>query len=356
MSDSAVAVTDRKLLDRAHNLLSGILRNDYLSDGRGHKRLRKIAAPSLPVKVKFQAKVAESLADELDDAAEDESHDVACEIELVAEQDEADVDDVVALACDEQYEASKPTRVRLSSSEEYRLVRAARGGSTVARDNLIVHNLGLVEMIARRYAHSARMPMDDLVAEGNFGLFEAIKRFDPEYGYRFASYAKWWIRQCIEAAVMSQSRVVRLPVHVTRELRKTRSNDGETKRTNTRFASCLMTDVSNSETSGDSSESLSVLDNMPADDSSSPDFALDQQKQLECLLAALAALCEEDRAILYARFGIGRDEPMTLEDVAKQMGRSGERIRQIQVRATARLREVLLTFGIRDASLDCHAY
>jgi RNA polymerase nonessential primary-like sigma factor len=353
MTENALRTADRNLLNRAHNLLSGILQNDYLSDGRGHKRLRKLMtndSQSTVTRQPEKVKPAPRLVEEhfVDDALE-----VADASGPIDTADDIDSLEAIESVEADGYQAPKATRARLSSSDEYQLVRAARAGSTTARDKLILHNLGLVEMIARRYANSARMPMDDLVAEGNFGLFEAIERFDPEYGYRFASYAKWWVRQCIDAAVMSQSRVVRLPAHVNRELRKKPIHVEEPNRVNPRFASRLMTDISNVEAYGDSTESISVLDNMPADDSSSPDFALDQQKQLECLLAALNSLCEEDRSILYARFGIGRDEPMTLEDLAKEMGRSGERVRQIQVRATTRLREVLLKFGIRDASLSC---
>lgn len=344
MQAKAPISTDRALLERAHNLMSGILQRDYLSDGRGHKRLRKLDA--LQAKNDTNSRSGRPVANlcypEIDGTpippdAEALEPDLFEEHGFAEECDEAPHD---------AYVGTKRVFRHLTSSEEYQLVCAARGGSEVARDKLVVHNLGLVEMIARRYWRRTTMPLDDLIAEGNFGLFEAIKRFDPEYGYRFASYAKWWVRQCIEAALMSQSRVVRLPAHVNRELRKSWSADDPTA-PDARFSGCLLNNVSHVDAAtGDHAEPLNILDSIPADESFSPDFALDQQKQRQCLFAALAQLSEDDRAILQARFGIGCEEPLTLHDVAKKMGRSSERIRQLQARAMQRLHLILLDIGV----------
>lgn len=344
---------DPTMIHRVQNLLGGILQGDYLSDGIGHKRLRKLAATpkktTPTVQPTAQGNAFEAAADE----SFDPEHETAYEQSADATHgiDNPNGDDTEPYRSESAPSTGRNTQryaqraTQLTSPEEYQLVRAARAGSVSARDKLVQHHLGLVVMIARRYALANTMPLDDLVAEGNFGLFEAIKRFDPEYGYRFSTYAKWWIRQCVENAIMSQSRVVRLPAHVNREIRKAKSLGEQSVNS----AVYLVTNASLNEPSYPEQEAMALLDSLPANPESMPDSCMERDEQAACLLRALESLSEEDKVVLIARFGLDNDEPSTLGEVAKKLGRSAERIRQIQERALLRLKEALLAVGLFDA-------
>lgn len=247
----------------------------------------------------------------------------------------------------------------LKPEEERALARAVRVGDASARQRMIECNLRLVVRIARRYTHQG-LAFLDLVEEGNLGLIHAVEKFDPELGYRFSTYATWWIRQTIERALMNQTRTIRLPIHVVkdirsylraaRELRQRLEHEPsaeeianlldrpieEVKRLmglNERTASI---DVS---ASRDSDRPL--LDSIP--DERTPDPAVllaDEDLQRHCH-AWLETLDDKQRAVVVRRFGLHRHERATLETIGSELGVTRERVRQIEQEALRRLRRLL---------------
>jgi RNA polymerase sigma factor (sigma-70 family) len=228
-----------------------------------------------------------------------------------------------------QYLAEISTRARLSSSEEYRLVSAAIRGDTSARQRLIEHHLGLVTLLARRYRNRGLPPLD-LIAEGNIGLMLAIRRFDPEKGFRFSTYAKWWIRQSIELALMTQTRVVRVPVYVTRKLRQS-----------TKF---LLYDVRHQARPAFEEADLepdSIIERVAAPEHDQPEWPVYADSQRQQLEKAMLRLRDSERTVLRARFGLQDDSTRTLQSIARELNVSSERVRQIQAEALEKLRQIL---------------
>jgi len=252
------------------------------------------------------------------------------------------------------------TRKRLSSSEEYCLASSASKGDADARRRLIEHQLGLVVMMARPYRNRG-LPLLDLIEEGNIGLMTAIEKFDPERGCRFSTYAKWWIRQSIELALMTQTNVVRIPVHVTRAM-KQRSR--QHARAAADSASCeesprltasrgapprgtadfLLHDVRNRQDSshGEShDEPQALIDRVAAPEHEQPDWYLQVTGQRKYLNAAIQQLKDTEQLVLRSRFGLVDDIDCTLQTVAKELNLSTERVRQIQTEALTKLRRLL---------------
>ena len=171
-----------RLLELAQECFSGALQFDYLSNGRGNRQSTPLRALRAAEPVRATPSVR--------------GHDIV-----------------------RRYLGEIATRKRLTSGEEYRLASRARKGDEAARRALIEHQLGLVVVIARPYRNRG-LPLLDLIEEGNMGLLRAMEKFDPERGCRFSTYAKWWIRQSIELALMTQAGTVRVPVHVRRALKR----------------------------------------------------------------------------------------------------------------------------------------
>ncbi|MDR3214147.1 MAG: RNA polymerase sigma factor RpoS [Azoarcus sp.] len=258
----------------------------------------------------------------------------------------------------------------LSAEEEAALTRQVRCGDFKARQTMIECNLRLVVNIAKHYLNRG-IPLLDLVEEGNLGLIHALEKFEPERGFRFSTYATWWIRQNVERAIMNQSRTIRLPVHVSKELnqivRAQRQIEASTQggSSASEIASCLDKPVDDVrailalneraislDAPLDIDPSLSVGESL-ADDSIDPPDSIIQNAEVETLLRNwIAALADKQRLVIRHRYGIDDCEVLTLEELASQLGITRERVRQIQIEALAQLRKMLRRRGIsRDALL-----
>jgi RNA polymerase nonessential primary-like sigma factor len=266
----------------------------------------------------------------------------------------------------------------LTPEQEYATALKAREGDFAARQAMIERNLRLVVSIAKNYLGRG-LPMTDLIEEGNLGLMHAIDKFEPERGFRFSTYASWWIRQNIERAIMHQARLVRLPVHVVRELnhvlKARRALEAQSARNAEdrpvrveAIAEALgrpVQEVADLLRFAEQPASLDApLDREAADhgesllDSVADDHAIDPMGQtlsheVELLLQnGLSELNDREREVLAGRYGLRDREPETLEVLAERMGLTRERIRQIQQEALLKLKRRMIRQGIdRDSVL-----
>ncbi|MGZ8189775.1 MAG: RNA polymerase sigma factor RpoS [Methylococcaceae bacterium] len=255
-------------------------------------------------------------------------------------------------------------RSKLLTADEEKIygARALRGDQE-ARKIMIESNLRLVVKISRRYLNRG-LPLLDMINEGNLGLIRAVEKFEPERGFRFSTYATWWIRQSIERAIMNQTRTIRLPIHIVKEMNtylKAQRHLAQTldyEPSAEDIATHLNKPVSQVEKLLKLNERVTSVDvpiakdfDKPLVDTISNDAVLSHDEKIQedgikrNISSWVFELPEKQREVICRRYGLCGYEEATLEQVAQELGLTRERIRQIQMDALKRLKEILQTHG-----------
>jgi RNA polymerase nonessential primary-like sigma factor len=252
----------------------------------------------------------------------------------------------------------------LTAEEEALLARRVREGDFAARQTMIERNLRLVVNIAKHYLNRG-IPLLDLVEEGNLGLMHALEKFDPARGFRFSTYATWWIRQNIERAIMNQSRTIRLPVHVVKELNQVlraqrsleASGNGEFTLEQVaqkldkpveevRAILALSEHTASLDAPLEIDPTLSIGESLADEQATAPDVRIQDSEVEELIQEWIGTLNEKQRLVIRHRYGLDECEVMTLEELASQLSLTRERVRQIQLEALGQLRRTVKRRGI----------
>lgn len=262
----------------------------------------------------------------------------------------------------------------LNSEQETTIGKRAKAGDRSAIDLMITSNLRLVVKIAKNY-RARGVPLLDLIEEGNLGLIHAVQKFEPERGFRFSTYATWWIRQSIEQAIMCQSRLVRLPVHIIKDInvvikarRELQEKDilhtvtiseiaeatGKDPETVRNLLSLLegTTTLDMNIKSHDDDKEVSLLDIVPDTKVETPFEHVDKREIVEIVRQWFEGLPEKQQMVVLYRFGLNDEEVLTLEEVGQKIGLTRERVRQIQSEVLKSLRKTFESYGIDKSALD----
>lgn len=316
-----------------------------------------------------------SILQDMDFASDDDSEEsVEVEVRTVSRksetiQDDSDSDKYSGLDATQMYLNEIGFSPLLSAEEEVYFSRKALKGCEASRKRMIESNLRLVVKISRRYVNRG-LALLDLVEEGNLGLIRAVEKFDPERGFRFSTYATWWIRQTIERAIMNQTRTIRLPIHVVKELNvylragRELAQKLDHEPTAEDIATMLdkpvqdvqrMLALNERVTSMDvpigQSSDKTLVDTIPDQQASDPAQMLQDSDLNESIDGWLGELSEKQREVVARRFGLRGYEMSTLEEVGREIGLTRERVRQIQVEALKRLRDIMEKQGLSAESL-----
>lgn len=256
----------------------------------------------------------------------------------------------------------------LTADEEKDLARRAQAGDASARQRMIESNLRLVVKIAKRYCNRG-LPLLDLIEEGNLGLIRAVEKFDPERGFRFSTYATWWIRQTIERGIMNQSRTVRLPIHILKDINACRRAARRLREKTGRppampdLAQSLGRELADVERlmalhhrvtlqgNGADGNGESVVDRLEANRSSEPSRRAHRDDVNAIVDYWVCELSEKQRAVVERRFGLHGYRRETLEKIGREIGVTRERVRQIQLDALRNLRDMLESQGMSGEQL-----